>query len=320
MGLSWFSDYVRLAGGRDLGVGGGRTAAFLRFAQRLWLSLPDEAMKPSRSAGTEAAGPRPISEREVARAWDANADSWAEQVRKRWDVYREVYNNPAFLEFAGELGGKTTLDAGCGEGYNTRILAQRGAKMTGIDISARMIELARQEETRAPLGIRYEIGSYSDLAGLPDSSFDAVVSFMALMDGPDFAGAMRAIYRVLEPGGMLAFSIIHPCFMTKGFSWIRDESGHENALSVARYFDDQPWTEQWKFKRAAEIEQVEPFAVPRFDRTLSHYVNAAIDAGFLVRRIAEPRPSEAACGIHPWLQRWRDHAPLFFYLRAEKSR
>ena len=267
---------------------------------------------------------QPLSEREVSRAWDGNADSWAEQVRKGWDVYREFYNNPAFLEFIGEsigdLAGLSVLDAGCGEGYNTRILARRGAKMTGADLAPRMIELAREEEHREPLGIRYQVNSFSDLSAFAGVSFDAAVSFMALMDGPDFPGAMRAIHRVLRPGGMLVFSIIHPCFITKGLTWIRDEAGHETALTVAHYFDDTPWVERWKFSQVPTPESVEPFAVPRFDFTLSFYINTLVESGFVLRRIGEPRPSEAACIQHPFLRRWREHAPLFFYVSAQKPR
>ena len=63
------------------------------------------------------------SDEAVARHWDANADLWTEHVRRGWDAYREHYNNPAFFAFLGEVKGKRVLDAGCGEGCNTRILA-----------------------------------------------------------------------------------------------------------------------------------------------------------------------------------------------------
>jgi SAM-dependent methyltransferase len=275
-------------------------------------------MKPSRVF--EATVNTGISESEVARSWDENADSWAEQVRSGLDAYREHYNNPAFVEFIGDVRSKTVLDAGCGEGYNTRILARRGARMTGIDISARMIELAREEEERKPAGIRYEVASFTNLAPFADSTFDVEVSFMALMDGPDFPSAIRELYRVLKPGGTLAFSLTHPCFVTKGLSWIRDQSGNETGLTVAHYFDEQPWIERWKFAKVPESAQAAPFAVPRFDRTLAHYVNTVIDSGFILARIEEPRPSEQASSEHPWLKRWREHAPLFFYVRAQKPR
>lgn len=88
------------------------------------------------------------SEEETARYWDDNAVAWAAEVRQGRDLAREFLNNPAFLAFIGDLHGKDVLDAGCGEGYNTRILARRGARMTGVDLSERMIALAREEERR----------------------------------------------------------------------------------------------------------------------------------------------------------------------------
>src|SRR5437660_1867191 len=97
-----------------------------------------------------------LPEEEVARFWDRNADIWASDVREGSDVFRDLYNNPAFLEFIGDVSGRKVLDAGCGEGYNTRILARRGARMTGVDISPRMLNFAREAERRKPLGIRYE--------------------------------------------------------------------------------------------------------------------------------------------------------------------
>ena len=90
--------------------------------------------------------PETISEGEVTQHWDDNADVWTEHVRKGWDTYREHLNNPAFLKLVGNLNDKKVLDAGCGEGYNTRIFARMGAMMTGVDISPRLIEHARQAE------------------------------------------------------------------------------------------------------------------------------------------------------------------------------
>jgi ubiquinone/menaquinone biosynthesis C-methylase UbiE len=263
--------------------------------------------------------PPDISDPEVAEQWDRNADVWTEQVRKRFDIFRELWNNPAFLEFAGDLSGKTVLDAGCGEGHNTRTFARRGARMTGVDLSRRMIELAREEEVREPLGIRYQQASFSGMPSFANESFDAAVSTMALMDGPDFAGAMREIARVLKPGGTLTYSILHPCFATKGMGWIKDESGRAIKFTVADYFNDEAWIERWKFGHAPNASEVEEFGVPRFDRMLADYINPTIAGGLVLEEIREPRAPESACVAHPEaFQKFRDHIPLFLYVRASK--
>jgi SAM-dependent methyltransferase len=260
-----------------------------------------------------------ISESDVAANWDRNSAVWADQVRGGYDIAREHWNNPAFLEFVGDLSGRIVVDAGCGEGHNTRMFARRGARMTGVDLSGKMIALAIAEEKREPLGIRYERTSYTNLTMFKDGTFDAVISTMALMDGPDFPAAMREIVRVLRPGGMLAFSILHPCFSTRGFGWITDDLGRAIKFTVANYFNDEPWIECWKFGHAPNTAEVEEFGVPRFDRKLSDYINPIIAAGLRLDEVREPRAPESACTKYPEVfQKFRDHIPLFMYIRASK--
>src|SRR6266508_3605764 len=49
------------------------------------------------------------------------------------------------LALLGDVAGHDVLDAGCGEGYLSRILAGRGARVTGVDLSPRLVELAGQK-------------------------------------------------------------------------------------------------------------------------------------------------------------------------------
>jgi len=237
------------------------------------------------NARKSKSNPEIITEGEVAQHWDDNADVWTEHVRKGWDTFREHLNNPAFLKLVGNLKGKTVLDVGCGEGYNMRIFARMGANITGIDVSPRMNEHARLAEQKAPLGIRYELASFTDMPIFGDGSFDTVVSTMALMDSPDFEKAIGEVYRLLRKNGNFFFSISHPCFMTKGFGWVTDRQSNQEKLTVSGYFSKTHRVEHWQFSQVPEEikKQVEQFAIPVFPRTLSDYINPRADAGFVIK-------------------------------------
>lgn len=257
---------------------------------------------------------------EVAARWNQNADQWTDDVRNGYDVYRDLFTFPAFVEFLPDITGLDIIDFGCGEGTNTRHFAKMGAKVTGIDISQGLIEHARQAEIEDPVGVTYKVASYSSETGLPASSFDAVISTMALMDGPDFQGAMHEAYRLIRPGGFIAFSVLHPCFITPGLQWQKDEHGQTTGLSVARYFDRSTFTENWKFGNRPKDENVIPFAVPRFPRTIGDYLNALASAGFRIARIEEPQPTEDACKIVPRFSRWRNFGAFLLLVLAERPK
>src|SRR3989442_11587429 len=100
-----------------------------------------------------------MNHREVGQMWDENAEVWTQLARGGYDVYRDRVNTPAFFAMLPEVRGLSGLDIGCGEGHNTRLLAQRGARMTAIDISNTFLRHASELEQKQPLGILYQLAS-----------------------------------------------------------------------------------------------------------------------------------------------------------------
>ena len=100
-----------------------------------------------------------MNHEEVGRYWNGNAEMWTQLARAGYDVYRDYLNTPAFFAMLPDVTGLSGLDIGCGEGHNTRLLAQRGASMTAIDIAENFIVFAQQAEADEPLGIEYRVAS-----------------------------------------------------------------------------------------------------------------------------------------------------------------
>ena len=76
-----------------------------------------------------------MDHREVGRYWNDNAKAWGQLGRAGYDVYRDYLNTPAFLAMLPDVEGLSGIDIGRGEGHNTRLIADRGARFVGIDIA-----------------------------------------------------------------------------------------------------------------------------------------------------------------------------------------
>jgi ubiquinone/menaquinone biosynthesis C-methylase UbiE len=255
----------------------------------------------------------------VGRYWNENADAWTRLARAGYDVYRDYLNTPAFFNLLPDVTGLLGLDIGCGEGHNTRLLAKRGARVIAIDISEGFIRHAKQLEGQESSGIDYQIASAVELP-FADSTFDFATGFMSFMDIPETDGVLAESYRVLKPGGFLQFSITHPCYDTPHRRNLRDEKGLTYAIEVGGYFENlQGDIVEWLFSAAPPQvrEGLPKFKVPRFTRTISQWLNLLIETGFLLERIAEPRPSDQTVCECPDIQDTQVVA-YFLHIRARK--
>lgn len=235
--------------------------------------------------------------------WNQVAPSWIYHMRQRPEgaLAREYLLLPSLLELIGGVEGRRVLDAGCGEGFISRLLAQRGASVTGVDVSTLLLEEARRQEEQQPLGIVYLHGSVADLHDL--RGFDTVVSSLVLPIVPDYKEAIRAAARALRMGGDFVAALTHPAFDGVGAGWVQRPSG-DVRWSTNRYM--------------AEVEGRAAHGAPTYHRPLNHYMNTAFEAGFALTGLREPVPSEEYSRQLSPQEREFDLMPALIMLRFEK--
>jgi ubiquinone/menaquinone biosynthesis C-methylase UbiE len=179
-----------------------------------------------------------------------------------------------------EVEGQRICDLACGEGRVARYLAARDADVLGIDTSARLLAIAAARRADGGRSVTYLRDDAQRLDSISDGSFDGVVCHMALMDIPDLQSALDAVFRVLRRGGWLVLSILHPCFHTPTSDEQKGPDGRM-ARTVSGYWDEGFWQSD---KRVGP-----PGKIGCYHRTLSTYLNALSERGFVIERAEEPQ-------------------------------
>jgi len=258
---------------------------------------------------------------DLMREWDQVAESFSTFVREGKDYYRDEVNNPAAFMLIGDVEGKLVLDLACGEGYNTRILAKKGAVVVGVDFSARMLEFAREKEMEEGLGITYHNSDVTAMMDIRSEYFDLATCFMALQDIENCEAAMSEVARVLKENGRFIFSIPHPCFIdhiTKEgkriTGWLQEDGAEEQCLVIKDYFGIGEYEVQWDMNGIAR-----PFKTTAFHRTLTDYFHALHANKLLVSGLVEPKATSKTIAKHPPLQK-RLKIPQSIIIEAIKLR
>lgn len=235
--------------------------------------------------------------------WDTIADWYAELLRTGSAL--NDFNRDVLLDqLPDALTAQCVLDLGCGEGFIARALAARGASVTGIDPSARLIEHARAAGAVGPGTVVYAVDDGCLLGTVADGSVDLVTAGLSLNHVPDLDAAFAAVRRVLTAGGSLVFSVPHPCFEAPDASWTPvDEASGTARRVVGDYLAEGFWRSD------------NPHAVRRagnHHRTLSTYLTALLRLGFTLEAIAEPAPTVQVTAQQPQ----RAGLPPFLVIRA----
>lgn len=203
----------------------------------------------------------------------------------RYDPFAEQYNEMVkaggpensyqyimeHLSGISELQGKKICDIGCGQGELSYRLSLRGAAVTGVDLSIKLLEFARRKTDKAT----WVHDDAMKLSKLPNEAYDYVVSSLMLMDLPNHREVFTASHRILKSEGIMIWVITHPCFQSPFSSPLGDGS-----RKIMQY-DSQFWKSEGK----GTIRST----VGAYHRPLSEYLNDFIVSGFSIVRLDEPQ-------------------------------
>lgn len=184
-------------------------------------------------------------------------------------LFNRWYERPEVLRLAGDVEGLRVLDAGCGHGPLMRELGDRGATVSGFDLSPAMIAIAR-----ARLGQDADLRVADLAAPLPYGAdeFDLVTCSLALHYVEDWRPPLDELRRVIRPGGRLIVSLVHPFV----FAAVHHDQD---------YFALTRFSEEYDFGGTTAV-------LTYWHRPLQDALNAFLDAGFTLTGLTEPE-------VHP---------------------
>lgn len=234
-----------------------------------------------------------MSDRPIAlEAYEELADAYAAAVDTK--PHNAYYERPATLSLLPDIAGKRVLDAGCGPGVYSEWLLNRGAEVVAIDSSPRMVALAN-ERTGGRAAVRVA-DLNAPLTFLEEASFDVVVSPLVLEYVRDWRATFSEFRRVLVPGGSLVVSVTHPFF---DYTYFKSTS----------YFETERVSSEWSgFGRQVQM--------PSYRRSLEETLNPFAEAGFVITRVLEPKPTEQFKAADPKHYEELVQQPCFLCIQA----
>ncbi len=137
----------------------------------------------------------------AARWWDPDGES-----RPLHDL------NPvraAYVAARVDLRGAKVADVGCGGGLLSEALARAGAKVTGIDLGDKVIDVAKLHLHESGLSVDYRVQSSAELAATEPEGFDAVCCMELIEHVPDPEALVNDLAAMLKPGGRLFMSTLN---------------------------------------------------------------------------------------------------------------
>ena len=241
-------------------------------------------------------GQKPIA----LKGYEKLAERYAAMIDSK--PHNAYYERPATLSLLGNLRGKRVLDAGCGPGAYAQILVRRGAKVVGVDVSPKMLRLARE---RVGDKVEFHLADLTKpMKFLKDRSFDIVVSPLVIPYIRNLKRLFSEFYRVLKSPGVLVFSDGHPFW---DYLFFKKKRKSKN------YFKTEVVGCTWHGFGV-------PVYITGYRRPLNALLNPLIEAGFILDSVVEPLPTEEFKKADPVNYHKLMRMPCFICVRARKEK
>ncbi|WP_325892528.1 class I SAM-dependent methyltransferase [Grimontia sp. NTOU-MAR1] len=213
------------------------------------------------------------------------------------NIYNALFERPNLQAMLGDIEGKKVLDLGCGSGVYADYFLRKGAEsVTCLDFSVEMVDIVKNKFSD-------RVSTYVQdlLEGLPKEvkrQYDVIVCPLVIHYLKDITALFSDVYRVLKPGGSMAFSTHHPF------------ADFECSAS-GNYFDTELVQEEWNTVGT-------PVQVTFYRRPLVEITNAVTNAGLSITQISEGQVSGAIKQASPeTYERLRKH-PNFIFIKCQK--
>ena len=138
----------------------------------------------------------------IAEYWTRRAPMFAEQRRREYDSEKRGRWEAEFRRYFPQSKSLEVLDIGSGTGFFAFLLAERGHRVTGIDLSEEMIRQAKAASARLGNSVAFQVMD-AETPDFPPSSFDAIVTRNLTWALPHLPEAYRTWFSLLRPGGAL---------------------------------------------------------------------------------------------------------------------
>jgi SAM-dependent methyltransferase len=182
------------------------------------------------------------------------------------------------LRLLGNIAKLKAVDLGCGVGQNAIALAKSGAKVTAVDFSSNQLFEAKKLAAQENVSIEFINCDLVNLSILKDEAFDISISACAMAFVRNIQAAFSEAYHILKAGGRFIVSVMHP------LQYILD--GEEGSMYFNSTFPFNPRLIKWNWDFPNKSVKFQHYL-----RSIAEYHNCLCDAGFIVKKILEPKPT-----------------------------